>query len=297
MRGERMIQTYETMQLKLERMIEKRRTAAVRLTEMEERLNAAKAAFEKETADVEKLAAQSLSTFLRSLVGTYEKKLDKEKKEQVAAKMELDTATALYLEAQNTVEALDENIEALQQQLASLRDGMRASDNPAFHEKLSQEEQAKVEQQQEADELEEALHAGDRVLESIDATLEELDSASSMATWDMFSNSSFFVDMMKYNKLDRAEKEITYLERTLEQYRNELKDVDIQNAVVYEELDQMSRTFDMFFDNIFSDWNTRETIQRNIAMLEELGEEVEEIQGVLTERKALLEEQLRFSGE
>jgi len=291
-----MIQAYEVLQLKLERVLEKRKTAAERLVENETRYNDAKAVFQKESADVEKLETQSLSSFIRGLIGTYEKKLNKEKQEQVAAKVELDTAAALHLEAREELVALDEEIDSLKAQLSSLREELLEI-NPDFQEKMTQEEQKRMEWTQEVNELDEAIYAGERVLEGIDAALEELDSANSMATWDMFTDSSFLLDMMKYNKIDQAEEEITYLERTLDRYRKELKDVDLQAALAYEELDQMRRTFDIFFDNIFSDWNTKDTIQRNISMLEEMGDEVEEIQEILFERKAELQEQIRKSEE
>ncbi|WP_035445125.1 hypothetical protein [Atopococcus tabaci] len=289
-----MIQAYEMLQLKLERLMEKRTTAAIRLEENEARRQIARARLEKETADVEKLASQSLSTFVRSLLGTYEKKLDKEKKDQVAAKIELDTAEALYLEAFEALSSLDAEIDAVQQELASLREKLKEAD-PAFREKVSQEQQNRIEWQQEVDELNEALRAGEHVLEGIDAALEELDSAGSLATWDMFTDSSFLLDMMKYNRIDQAEEEITFLERTLDKYRKELKDVDLHAALDYEELDHMRRTFDVFFDNIFSDWNTRDTIHRNISMLEEMGDDVEDIQERLLERKRELEENIRVS--
>ena len=106
-----------------------------------------------------------------------------------------------------------------------------------------------------------------------------------MATWDLFTD-SFFLDLMKYNKIDKAEKELVHLERALQRYQKELKDVDLETSLAYEELSQMSRAFDIFFDNIFSDWNTRDTIRRNIAMLENMYKEVEDVQNILRKRKS-----------
>lgn len=47
-------------------------------------------------------------------------------------------------------------------------------------------------------------------------------------------------------------------------------------------------TFDIFFDNIFSDWSTKDTIQRNIFMLEDMMNEVEDVQNLLYERERKL---------
>ena len=97
---------------------------------------------------------------------------------------------------------------------------------------------------------------------------------------------------MKYNKIDKAEKELVHLERALQRYQKELKDVDLETSLAYEELSQMSRAFDVFFDNIFSDWNTRDTIRRNIAMLENMYKEVEDVQSILYNRQNYLLDKL-----
>ena len=98
-----------------------------------------------------------------------------------------------------------------------------------------------------------------------------------MATWDLFSD-GLFTDLIKYNKIDQAEKELTHLETAIARYKKELKDVQMETDLTYEELGEMHRFFDIFFDNIFSDWSTKETIGRNIDMLNELYYEVKNIQ-------------------
>ena len=148
--------------------------------------------------------------------------------------------------------------------------------NPSFREQITQQESEWAALKQEEKEVIEAFEAGELVLDEIDGVLKELNSASSMATWDLFTD-SFFLDLMKYNKIDKAEKELVHLERALQRYQKELKDVDLETSLAYEELSQMSRAFDVFFDNIFSDWNTRDTIRRNIAMLEDMMNELEDL--------------------
>ena len=182
------------------------------------------------------------------------------------------------------LDILDEEVFRREEELNLLREDLMQS-NPSFREQVTKQEKEKLELEQEEKEINEAIEAGERVLDEINGVLKELDSANSMATWDMFTD-SFFIDLMKYDKIDKAEKELAYLERALERYQKELKDVDLETSLAYEELSQMSRAFDIFFDNIFSDWNTRDTIHRNIAMLEDMNNEVDDVQNILRKRKS-----------
>lgn len=283
--------TYETLRLKMERLLEKEKSAEEQYREKEIEYNEAKALFQKEKEDVEKLEAQSFTTFLRTMIGTYDKKLYEEKQEQIQAKLRLDETSALYLESREELTRLNDEISLLKNELDSMKEKLRATD-PTFQETLSQKEEQCLVMEAEIREISEALNAGQSVLNSLDSTLEQLDSADSLATWDMFTD-SFLVDMFKYDKIDKAEEELFYLEGLIERYRKELKDVDLNNVLDYESLGQMRRMFDVFFDNIFSDWSTKDTIQRNIENLDTIQLEVTRIQKQLRERKASLENQLQ----
>lgn len=249
-----MLQKYEQLDIELKSLLKKRLTAADHLLEK---------------------------------YRNYEFALDqfhKEKKEEVNAKVELDRAATLLESAHELLDILDEEVFRREEELNLLREDLMQS-NPSFREQVTKQEKEKLELEQEEKEINEAIEAGERVLDEINGVLKELDSANSMATWDMFTD-SFFIDLMKYDKIDKAEKELAYLERALERYQKELKDVDLETSLAYEELSQMSRAFDIFFDNIFSDWNTRDTIRRNIAMLEDMNNEVDDVQNILRKRKS-----------
>lgn len=289
-----MIQKYEQLDIELKSLLKKRLSAAEYLLEKDRNYQFALDDFKKEKADVERLEQQSLSTFVQNILGTYDEKLEKEKKEAVQAKVELDRAATLLEDANELLDILDEEIARRDEELTLLREELKRT-NPTFREQVTQQEKELLELRQEEKEIKEAIDAGERVLDEIDGVLKELDSANSMATWDMFTD-SFFIDLMKYEKIDKAEKELAYLERTLERYEKELKDVNLQTSLAYEELSQMSRAFDIFFDNIFSDWNTRDTIRRNIAMLEDMIDEVEDVQNLLMDRESSVLEKIQLAG-
>lgn len=279
-----MLQKYEQLDIELKSLLKKRLTAADHLLEKYRNYEFALDQFHKEKKDVARLEKQSLSTFVQNILGTYDEKLEKEKKEEVNAKVELDRAATLLESARELLDILDEEVFRREEELNLLREDLMQS-NPSFREQVTKQEKEKLELEQEEKEINEAIEAGERVLDEINGVLKELDSANSMATWDMFTD-SFFIDLMKYDKIDKAEKELAYLERALEHYQKELKDVDLETSLAYEELSQMSRAFDIFFDNIFSDWNTRDTIRRNIAMLEDMNNEVDDVQNILRKRKS-----------
>lgn len=282
--------TYETLRIKLERLVEKEKSAEERFRDKERDYTDAKVVFQKEKEDVERLEAQSFTTFLRTVIGTHDKKLYEEKQEQIQAKLRLDQASALYLEAREELTRIIDEISRLKEELEALKEKLRATD-PTFQETISQKEEQRLVMEAEIREISEALNAGQSVLNSLDSTLEKLESADSLATWDMFTD-SFLVDMFKYDKIDKAEEELFYLEGLIERYKKELKDVDLHNVLDYESLGEMRRVFDVFFDNVFSDWSTKDTIQRNMDNLDTIYMEVDRIQKQLQERRSVLENQL-----
>lgn len=289
-----MLEEYEVLQAKMKSLVHKEKTALQRLDENEKRYEAAQAWFEKEKADVEKLQQESLSTFLKRMVGNYNQQLDKEQQEQLTAKRELDLSLALFLEAREHLDSIQTAIQETTARIRQIKEQLYQQ-NTDFREKSQTEEFKRAELKQELVEIDEALAAGEKVLAGIDFALDDLDSADSYSTWDMFTNSSLILDMMKYDKIDKAEAKMNQLEQHLESYTKELKDLSLDRLLSYEKFSGMSKTFDIFFDNLFSDWDTKSKIGRNIEMLEQLGFNVEELQTKLETRKQSIHQQIKES--
>ena len=289
-----MIEKYEALQAKLKSLLKKEESSKIRFEENTIRYESAKANFDKESEDIEKLQTESLSTFLKRLIGNYEKRLDKEMQEQMTAKMELDLSLALMLESREDLANVQSTINQTTAELNQLKELLYRQDSD-FREKISTEELNRAQLKQELIELEEASAAGERVLNGIDFALEDLDSADSFSTWDMFTDSSFIVDMMKYNKIDKAEAKMNQLEQLLGRYAKELKDVSLDTYLSYEKFSSMGKTFDIFFDNIFSDWDTKDKIGRNIEMLENLGTTIKELQNKLEANKEEIQKKIEES--
>lgn len=289
-----MIGEYESLQAKLKSLLNKEESSKIRFEENTIRYESAKAIFDKESEDIEKLQTESLSTFLKRLIGNYEKRLDKEMQEQLTAKMELDLSLALMLESREDLANVQSTIDQTTAELIQLKELLYRQDSD-FREKISTEELKRFQFRQELIELEEASAAGESVLNGIDIALADLDSADSFSTWDMFTDSSFIVDMMKYNKIDKAEAKMNQLEQLLERYAKELKDISLDTYLSYEKFNGMGKTFDIFFDNIFSDWDTKDKIGRNIEMLEKLGTTIKDLQNKLEVSKEKILKQIEES--
>lgn len=285
------MEEYEVLQAKMSSLLNKEANAKIRFEENKVRYEMAQSIFAKESDDVEKLQEESLSTFLKRLVGNYDKRLDKEKQEQLTAKMELNLSLALALESREALDAVQTAVNETSSQLQRLKETLYQS-NPLFRERITAEETKRAQLKQELIEIREALAAGESVLDAIDFALDDLDSADSYSTWDMFTDSSLLFDMMKYDKIDKAEAKMSQLEQQLEHYSKELKDLSMDTFLSYEKFSGMSKTFDIFFDNLFSDWDTKSKIGRNIELLEKLGRNIEELQTKLKNNQAAIQKQL-----
>lgn len=286
------MEEYEALQAKLKTLLKKETSSETRYEENNERFEIARIRFNKESEDVEKLLSESLTTFLKRIIGNYDKKFDKEMKEQLIAKMELDLSLTLLIEARENLAAVQSSIEQTSAQIKQLKTILYTQD-PYFYEKITLEEIKHAQLKQELLELDEAYSAGNKVLKCIDDALKDLDSADSISTWDMFTNKSFLLDMMKYDKINQAEEKMSRLEQVLENYTKELKDLSLDTHFTYETFNDMNKTFDIFFDNFFSDWNTKEKIGRNSDMLKTLSESIVNLQDKLEVNEQELQNKIK----
>jgi hypothetical protein len=66
--------------------------------------------------------------------------------------------------------------------------------------------------------------------------------------------------MMKYSRIDEATAQLRLADEALRTFSRELADVRMA-AVRGVEVGEMTRVFDVWFDNIFSDWAVRDRIR------------------------------------
>jgi hypothetical protein len=118
-----------------------------------------------------------------------------------------------------------------------------------------------------------------------------LASAGSWATWDTFGGGGLLTDMMKYDKLDQVGEVLRRADLALGRFSRELADLRIAGVDAVA-VDGMTRTFDVFFDNIFSDMAVRSRIQRaRERVLSAMGA-VDRLLGDLSERGRVIAAEL-----
>jgi hypothetical protein len=110
-----------------------------------------------------------------------------------------------------------------------------------------------------------------------------LASAGSWATWDTFGGGGLLTDMMKYDKLDQVGEVLRRADLALGRFSRELADLRIAGVEAVA-VDGITRTFDVFFDNIFSDLAVRSRIQQARERVVSAVGAVDRLLGDLSER-------------
>ena len=194
-----------------------------------------------EEADVRRLESYSPTRIWASLRGNRDAELDREKAEHQAAEYAVARAEAWLLSAHREAERVGA-------ELAALGDvtGRRARALAAKAEWLSSfDGEARTELTRLAEELASTRAAVTEVRE---------------ATVAAERGGGMFGDMMKYQRKDEAQRLLHDADEALRHLSVELADVGM-NAVVHGlAVDGLTQTFDVWFDNVFTDWSVRSRI-------------------------------------
>ena len=221
--------------------------------------------FRKEQDDVDKLEKGGVHAFLLTLIGHKEERLDKERREALAAKLQYDQARSDLEYLENKLNGLirerdglrdaPEQLEALWTEKAELVKAMGGQTGARLVE-LDRQLSDVTHQQKE---LEEALSAGENAKRLLGQVQDDLDSARSWGTWDMLGG-GLIATMAKHDRLDSAQSSIRAAQRALSDFRTELADVS-QLQVPSIQIGEFATFADYFFDGIFSDWYVQSSIK------------------------------------
>ena len=126
-------------------------------------------------------------------------------------------------------------------------------------------------------EVNEAIEAGNDLLNKIDSTLNSLNSAKLWGVFDMFSDHSLLSGILKHSKLDDAQATMNELKYSLKKFNDELKDVKVYDNVNQINFDEFVKIFDIFFDNFFVDLYAFSKISESKRQVEQLKNEVKRV--------------------
>lgn len=236
--------------------------------ELIDRVNTLEAAKLSEQADVDRLEGRSLAAFFYNVVGKMDQRLDKKRQEAYAAAVKFDAAVRELAAVEDDIDCYEAELKTLQscqaqydKLLAAKAAAVKASGSDTADEILALEARiAYLEDQM--DEVDEAIAAGKRALNSARAVLDSLNSAEDWGTWDMLGG-GLMADIAKHSRLDDAQRKVEVLQVELRRFKTELADVSTIQVTMQVNVDGFLRFADYFFDNLFTDWAVMDKISQS----------------------------------
>lgn len=123
-------------------------------------------------------------------------------------------------------------------------------------------------------EINEAIFAGEKALESLYAAQDKLNSARNWGIFDLLGG-GFFTDLIKHSKMDDAARCMEDAKHYMKVFQKELKDVDL-SCDLRMEVGGFLSFADFFFDGVVADYlvqskiaDAREQVQDAISMVKD----------------------------
>ena len=250
----------------LQELRRQRDTISQRIRTMEDMLPQLEQSVQDEQADVDRLESGGFTSFVYGIIDRQEQKLEKERQEADLARNQyqaaLNTLQDLYRQQENLTESIGQMGDPqgeYQRLYEETRQRLLAGSSPDAQ-RLRQLEAEGRQLRSLGKELVEARNAGEQVMDKIDQIQRSLGSASTWGTVDLFSD-SFFADLAKYSHMDSAQSQMQELNRLLQRFSKELRDVDT-SVQLSADIGSGMRFADIFFDNIFTDAMALQRIDR-----------------------------------
>ena len=228
----------------------------------------------EEQDDVDRLEGRSLARYFYTLLGSLDEKLDAERAgaraaavEHDAVLAELEDVNAAVGEAEGELAGLSGCEERYDKAVSAKAEYLKKSGSPLADRLRGIEKRAAYNERQ-TRETDEAIRAGEAACAAAERVVKSLSSASTWSTIDIFSD-SFLADVVKYGRIDDAQRAMEQLRIALRRFGTELADVGGRLETGMGDL----LTFaDIFFDNIFTDFAVSSRINRALYEAREVEE-------------------------
>ena len=253
----------------------------------------ARARLVDESADVARLESFSPTRIWAGLRGSREVDLDRERAEQQRAEYAAASAMSRTRAARAELDRLRVARHALGDPVVMRTRALAAKEEwlvrtgslagAALEGVASEVGHVRAEQR----EVDEALAAGAEARAALLEAAQLLISARGWSTYDTFFGGGVMGDMMKYDRMDKAQRLMGAADAALHRLSEELADVGM-SPVGGLEVTQMARTFDVWFDNVFSDWQVRQRIEEAGERVQQAGGAVDRVIASLQSRRAEL---------
>ena len=130
-------------------------------------------------------------------------------------------------------------------------------------------------------EIDEAIRAGERALDSLREAKNQLSSARNWGIYDMIGG-GLISSMIKHSKIDQANEWMDQANRDLRCFAKELRDVDGEDLQI--DTGSLVTMLDIFCDNFFSDLLVQQKINDGRARIDALSDRIEDVLYTLKQR-------------
>ena len=130
-------------------------------------------------------------------------------------------------------------------------------------------------------EINEAINAGERALDSLWEAKEQLNSARAWGIYDMLGG-GLISSIIKHRKIDNANEWMARANRDLRSFAKELRDVNNENLQI--DTGSLVSMLDIFCDNFFSDIMVQKKINDSRARIDALSDRIEDTLQALKKR-------------
>ena len=241
----------------------------------------------KENKDLDNILGLSLSAFVAKIMNNREEKIEKEEREAILAKQiydgviyELDELKR-EIESLNKLVASESSIKADYEELLKEKKQVLISNNPKMIDIFSQLEAKYHKHALAHKEIQEALRACLQVKRTSNSALDSLKKAKDWGTFDIIGG-GLIATMAKRDHMQSAQTKINGLNHALNNFSQELKDID-QYTTSNIEIASYFKIGDWLFDGFFVDMMVQNKIHDAIDQVSRVHDQSLNYQNKLTE--------------
>jgi hypothetical protein len=254
--------------------------AKINLIQEKERLNILEAELKKEEADVRKLEGLSLTGMFHQVLGSKDQKLNTEKQEFLAAKLKYD-------QGKHSVSALEREITYREKQIKDLGDPdaqyraileqKESQIIDADDKKLIQFSEKQADLNSDVKELDEAVHAGNSVLNELENVISYFKSAGNWGLVDMIGG-GLIITAVKHSKINKAKAAVNEVQHLLGRFQRELADLKISpESQLGIDVSSFQTFADYIFDGLIFDWIVQSKINKSMNNACDMKDNMEKI--------------------
>lgn len=262
----------------------------MQVDEQDKKLQIYKNELEKENIDVEKLNKINITSLFYSILGSKDKQMEKERQELLAAQLKYEDINRQIEDTKYQISKFEtekNELEYCEKEYKELYDKkyqILRNQTGSYADKISGIEKNILVIKSNIKEIEEAINAGQLVIDELNNTRKSLDSAEGWGTWDLLGG-GLLSDIAKHSHIDEARESASEVQSLLNNFRTELTDVKVTSEININ-IEGFVKFADFFFDGLIADWVVQSHIRDSIESIENVRIEVNTVINKLQQMKS-----------